>query len=117
MTWRAISASPQHDTSRHVVDQQLNFVSRIEWHPVTWRAISASFYAEEDDPNFGGSFYSETKSYMEMMVRNYPNVLQLRLRMPIDGDLSNPRNFITKIANYAKVRTNSKHPRHIINHL
>ena len=51
----------------------------------------------------GGSFYSETKSYMELMVRNYPNVLQLRLRMPIDGDLSNPRNFITKIANYAKV--------------
>ena len=36
------------------------------------------------------------------MIRIYPNVLQLRLRMPIDGDLSNPRNFITKIANYAK---------------
>ena len=60
-------------------------------------------FTEEDDPNFGGSFYSETKSYMEMMLRHYPNVMQCRVRMPIDGDLQNPRNFITKIANYAKV--------------
>jgi len=60
-------------------------------------------FTEDDDPNFGGSFYSETKSYMEMMLRHYPNVMQCRVRMPIDGDLQNPRNFITKIANYAKV--------------
>jgi len=40
---------------------------------------------------------------MEMMLRHYPNVMQCRVRMPIDGDLQNPRNFITKIANYAKV--------------
>ena len=60
-------------------------------------------FTENDDPNFGGSFYSETKSYMEMMLRHYPNVMQCRVRMPIDGDLQNPRNFITKIANYAKV--------------
>ena len=40
---------------------------------------------------------------MEMMLRHYPNVMQCRVRMPIDVDLHNPRNFITKIANYAKV--------------
>ena len=65
--------------------------------------IGGKPFTEDDDPNFGGSFYSETKSYMEMMLRHYPNVMQCRVRMPIDGDLSNPRNFITKIANYAKV--------------
>jgi len=65
--------------------------------------IGGKPFTEEDDPNFGGSFYSETKSYMEMMLRHYPNVMQCRVRMPIDGDLQNPRNFITKIANYAKV--------------
>ena len=65
--------------------------------------IGGKPFTEDDDPNFGGSFYSETKSYMEMMLRHYPNVLQCRVRMPIDGDLQNPRNFITKIANYDKV--------------
>ena len=66
-------------------------------------AIGGVPFTEEDDPNFSGSFYSETKSYMEMMLRHYPNVMQCRVRMPIDGDLQNPRNFITKIANYSKV--------------
>lgn len=65
--------------------------------------IGGKPFTEEDDPNFAGSFYSETKSYMELMLRHYPNVMQLRVRMPIDGNLQNPRNFITKIANYAKV--------------
>ena len=65
--------------------------------------IGGKPFTEEDVPNFFGSFYSETKSYMEMMIRQYPNVLQCRLRMPIDADLENPRNFIKKIANYAKV--------------
>ena len=38
--------------------------------------IGGKPFTEEDDPNFGGSFYSETKSYMEMMLRHYPNVMQ-----------------------------------------
>src|SRR5210317_1622184 len=49
--------------------------------------IGGKPFTEEDDPNFFGSFYSETKSYMEMMLRHFPNVLQCRLRMPIDADL------------------------------
>ena len=40
---------------------------------------------------------------VEELIKEYDNVLQLRLRMPIDDDLQNPRNFIHKIANYAKV--------------
>jgi hypothetical protein len=40
---------------------------------------------------------------VEDLIQQYDNVLQLRLRMPIDSNLQNPRNFIYKIANYAKV--------------
>ena len=40
---------------------------------------------------------------VEELIKEYDNVLQLGLRMPIDEDLQNPRNFIHKIANYAKV--------------
>lgn len=37
------------------------------------------------------------------MLKNYENVCTLRVRMPISSDLSNPRNFITKITRYEKV--------------
>ena len=40
---------------------------------------------------------------VEELLKEYDNVLQLRLRMPIDDDLSNARNFIYKIAHYEKV--------------
>lgn len=40
---------------------------------------------------------------MEDLVGNYENVCTLRVRMPISSDLSNPRNFITKITRYDKV--------------
>jgi len=59
-------------------------------------------FSEDHAPNFGGSFYSKTKALSEDMLKDY-NVLQLRLRMPIDNDLNSPRNFIRKILNYKKV--------------
>jgi len=59
-------------------------------------------FLEEDSPNFGASFYSMTKGIVEKLLNFYPNVLTLRVRMPISDDLS-PRNFITKISKYAKV--------------
>lgn len=40
---------------------------------------------------------------VEELLRDYDNVCTLRVRMPISSDLSNPRNFITKIARYDKV--------------
>jgi len=40
---------------------------------------------------------------VEDLLRNYDNVCTLRVRMPISSDLSNPRNFITKITRYEKV--------------
>ncbi|XP_043723697.1 bifunctional dTDP-4-dehydrorhamnose 3,5-epimerase/dTDP-4-dehydrorhamnose reductase-like [Telopea speciosissima] len=60
-------------------------------------------FKEEDIPNFIGSFYSKTKAMVEDLLKNYENVCTLRVRMPISSDLSNPRNFITKIARYEKV--------------
>lgn len=60
-------------------------------------------FTETDTPNFRGSYYSKTKAMVEELIQQYDNVLQLRLRMPIDDDLQNTRNFIYKIANYEKV--------------
>ncbi|KAL3619341.1 hypothetical protein CASFOL_036911 [Castilleja foliolosa] len=60
-------------------------------------------FKEEDTPNFIGSFYSKTKAMVEDLLKNYENVCTLRVRMPISSDLSNPRNFITKISRYDKV--------------
>eukprot|EP00931_Biecheleriopsis_adriatica_P103688 TRINITY_DN78492_c0_g1_i1.p1 TRINITY_DN78492_c0_g1~~TRINITY_DN78492_c0_g1_i1.p1 ORF type:complete len:679 (+),score=157.97 TRINITY_DN78492_c0_g1_i1:53-2089(+) len=61
-------------------------------------------FSEEDRPNFKGSYYSETKGYVENMLREFDHVLTLRVRMPIDGDvLCNKRNFIYKISHYEKV--------------
>lgn len=59
-------------------------------------------FKEDDKPNFDKSFYSKTKGLVEQIIKFYPNMLNLRLRMPIGDDL-HPRNFITKIVNYKKV--------------
>ncbi len=64
--------------------------------------LSDAGFKEEDEPNFAGSFYSYTKIMLDKMLQEYPNVLNLRLRMPISDDL-NKRNFITKITRYQKV--------------
>lgn len=60
-------------------------------------------FKEEDTPNFAGSFYSKTKAMVEELLKEFDNVCTLRVRMPISSDLSNPRNFITKISRYSKV--------------
>ncbi len=59
-------------------------------------------FTEEDEPNFRGSFYSYTKALLEKLLKCYPNVLNLRLRMPLSSELHS-RNFITKITHYQKV--------------
>ncbi len=59
-------------------------------------------FVETDTPNFAGSFYSKTKLMLDKLLSSYPNVLNLRLRLPISSDL-HPRNLITKITKYQKV--------------
>lgn len=64
---------------------------------------SGKGFQEEDPPNFTGSFYSATKVMVEGLLKEYPNVLILRMRMPIVKDLTHPRNFITKLIRYSKI--------------
>ncbi len=59
-------------------------------------------FHENDLPNFHGSSYSIVKGFTDMMMHMYPNVLNLRIRMPITNNM-NPRNFITKITSYKKI--------------
>jgi len=59
-------------------------------------------FSEEDLPNFGGSFYSRTKLWSDQILKEFPNVLVLRIRMPFDGT-KNERSLITKLTKYAKV--------------
>ncbi|KAG1673669.1 hypothetical protein FOA52_010537 [Chlamydomonas sp. UWO 241] len=65
--------------------------------------IGGKGFTEEDKPNFTGSYYSHTKAIVENLLKEYPNVLTLRVRMPIVPDMTYPRNFITKIIKYDKV--------------
>ncbi|MBD3362753.1 sugar nucleotide-binding protein [Candidatus Dojkabacteria bacterium] len=60
-------------------------------------------YKESDkpDPNKIPSYYSKTKAWAEEMLAYFP-ILQLRLRMPLDG-VPSPRNLIWKITHYEKV--------------
>lgn len=67
-------------------------------------------FAEDDPPNFSGSFYSRTKGWADQILRDFADappdssfrILQLRLRMPFD-DTPNPRNLITKLIRYPRV--------------
>ena len=59
-------------------------------HPIN----SGIGFKEFEEPNFDGSFYSYTKIMLDKLLFHYPNVLNLRLRMPISTDL-HQRNFIT----------------------
>ena len=59
------------------------------------------FFTEEDTPNFEDSLYSRTKLTAEKLLKNYDNVLQIRLRIPID-DFPSDRNLIDKLLKYAR---------------
>jgi len=59
-------------------------------------------FIENDLPNFFGSSYSIVKGYTDRLLHLFPDVLNLRIRMPINNE-NNKRNFITKILNYEKI--------------
>ena len=59
-------------------------------------------FTEDSQPNFFGSRYSIVKGYTDKLIKLFPNVLNLRIRMPITN-IDNPRNFITKIITYEKI--------------
>jgi len=62
-------------------------------------------FTEEDAPNFtfrqnNCSFYSGTKALGEEIISDNPNKYVWRLRIPFNSDLSNPRNYLSKIIKY-----------------
>ena len=59
-------------------------------------------FSEDDEPNFFGSVYSRGRVITEKLLREFPNVLHLRLRIPIMGT-SNPKNLIDKLLMYPKM--------------
>lgn len=59
-------------------------------------------YSEDDEPNFRGSFYSRTKIYSEQILSGYKDILQLRIRIPVDNRPGD-RNLIDKLLKYNKV--------------
>lgn len=67
-------------------------------------------FAETDEPNFTGSFYSRSKAACERAIREFSapgpdgqgGILILRLRMPFDGS-PHPKNLLTKLAKYTRV--------------
>jgi dTDP-glucose 4,6-dehydratase len=62
-----------------------------------------SGFDEDALPNFFGSSYSVVKGFTDRLMHMYnKNVLNLRIRMPITGEI-NPRSFVTKIATYPRV--------------
>jgi dTDP-4-dehydrorhamnose reductase len=58
-------------------------------------------YAEEDTPNYEGSFYSYTKRLAEDVLKKFP-VLILRLRIPLDS-VPSPKNVIDKLVRYTTI--------------
>lgn len=58
-------------------------------------------YTEEDVPNFIESYYAKTKYLGEQILKDF-NVLQLRIKMPIDST-PHRRNFLTKILSYNRL--------------
>ncbi|MFA5306188.1 MAG: NAD-dependent epimerase/dehydratase family protein [Candidatus Babeliales bacterium] len=59
-------------------------------------------FKEEDEPNCFGNFYARTKILLEKLILEYPNVLNLRVKMPVSSDM-NPRSFLGKIIRFKKV--------------
>lgn len=59
-------------------------------------------WTEEDEPNYFGSLYSRSRAVCEKMLKDFPNVLQLRIRIPIMGK-SHPKNLINKLRKYPKM--------------
>ena len=59
-------------------------------------------FSESDGPNYFGSLYTRSRIYSEAMLREFPNVLQLRVRIPITGK-PHPKNLIDKLLRYPKI--------------
>lgn len=67
--------------------------------------LNGDGFTENDSPNFFGSSYSIVKGFTDRLFHfeEMSHVLNLRIRMPINDDMTSPRNFISKITKYKKI--------------
>lgn len=66
----------------------------------TWK--NDYVYTEDDRPDYFGSSYSVMKGATDNLMKQFPDVLNWRIRMPITDDIHS-RNFISKILGYKKI--------------
>ncbi|KAI0909951.1 NAD(P)-binding protein [Ustulina deusta] len=59
-------------------------------------------FTEDDDPNYSASWYSRSRLLGEEAITHYPNLLLLRLRVPVGPDF-NKNNLLTKLIKYDKL--------------
>ncbi len=59
-------------------------------------------FKETDEPNYFGSMYSRTRVMSEAALMEFPNVLQLRVRIPLMGK-PHRKNLIDKLTMYPKM--------------
>ena len=63
---------------------------------------SDKFYSENEEGNYKKNFYSESRIYLENIIKNYSNVLYLRINYPISAKKSN-KNLLTKLLTYKNI--------------
>ena len=59
-------------------------------------------FSETDEPFFDGCWYGRSRLLSELSIRHYPNLLLLRIRIPIGADM-HPSNHVAKLLKYDKV--------------
>ncbi len=81
---------------------QVCFEMKIKMvHISTGCIYEGGVFWEDDKPNYVKSYYTKTKYLAEQALKEF-DVLQLRIRMPIDTKDS-PRNLINKLLSYDRV--------------
>ncbi len=59
-------------------------------------------FSEGDEPNFTENHYARTKISAENLLKEFNNVLQIRIRMPIDN-IPHNKNLISRLLIYKKI--------------
>lgn len=93
-----------------VASEQGNYTLQIgsgcifdeEESAVPIKGVETYAYTEEDEPNFFGSFYSQSKAVAEGALKEIPNVCVLRIRMPL-SERAHPKNLLSKLLQYEKI--------------
>lgn len=89
-----------------VASEQGNYVVQIGsgciFDEVARQAEESYAFTEEDEPNFFGSFYSQSKAVAEGALKEISNVCILRIRMPL-SDRAHSKNLLNKLLQYEKI--------------